>query len=71
MTPHSPRTVATIRGLLLAVVTAALGALITGLSSADAGDLAPYVPVALVVLRALEAVVLDRRQGDQAGLLGG
>jgi hypothetical protein len=67
----SPRIVALVRAALLAAVTAVLGGLITWASTADWGDLAPYAPIFVAVLRTLEGLVLDRNQEPQAGPLGG
>lgn len=70
MTPTKPTTVAFLRGLLLAVL-AAVAALLVNVTSADAGDLGPYVPILVLAGRYLEGWVLDRRQAPQAGALGG
>lgn len=67
----SPKLVATLRGIIAAVIAAALGAAITAVTDADWGDLAPYAPIALAVLRALEGFTFDAHQPPQVGALGG
>lgn len=71
--PTSPSVVALVRGVLLAAAAAAIGAAITGLTTADLGDLAWIGPIAILVLRQLEGIVLDAGRGvpKQEGLLGG
>lgn len=53
----SPVVVALLRGILEAILLAAIGVLITALSEVSGGQLAPYAPVGLVLLRQLEGVV--------------
>jgi len=67
----SPRVVALARAIILAALSAAIGAAITAATAHDWGDLAPYAPIAIAVLRLLEGVVLDRQQEPQEGVLGG
>lgn len=69
--PTAPVKVGAVRGLLLAVGTAAVSAALAAISSPETG--LAVSPVVAVVLRTLEAYLLDQRRGQppQEGVLGG
>lgn len=69
--PTAPVKVGAVRGLLLAVGTAAVSAALAAVTSPEAGLQAS--PVVAIVLRTLEAYLLDQRRGQppQEGVLGG
>ena len=70
--PTRPVVVAFLRGLLEAVVLAVLGFLIVSLSEVDGGELAPWAPIGLLVLRQLEGLADERIDPTkQRGPLGG
>lgn len=60
MTAPAPRIVAAARGLLEAIVIAALGGVVVWLGEVDAGELAPFLPGALFVVRWLEGLADER-----------
>lgn len=67
-----PTLVALFRGIIEAVVLAVLGVLISLLTSADLGQLAPMAPVGLLVLRQAEGIFDQRIDPTaQRGVLGG
>lgn len=68
--PTSPTQVAAIRGMLYALVTAAVGVIIAA-TPADITTFGPFAPVFVLLARVGEAVLLDRRQPPQDGALGG
>lgn len=68
--PTAPTKVAAVRGLLYALLTAAIGVVIAA-TPADLSTLGPWAPVIVLVARVGEAVLLDRKQPPQAGPLGG
>ena len=53
----SPSTAGFLRGGVYAIVTAIIGAAITYLTEADAGDLAIFAPIAIVVLNTLGGII--------------
>ncbi len=66
----SPVSVGVLRGLLLAVASAVIGGL-AALTPASLGQIAPFMPLVILALRAAEAYLLDRGAGPQTGALGG
>lgn len=66
----SPVLVALLRGILLAAAAAAVTAATAALSTADVGDLAPYVPVLIAALRVIEGAI-DKARGQAPQRLGG
>lgn len=67
-----PITVGGLRGLLYALLAAVIPAIITASSSVDNADLLPYIPVAVLVLRAFEGWIDQQRgQVPQKPLGGG
>lgn len=71
MTAVSPATVAFLRGLIEAVVLAAIGALIVALSEVTAGDLALFAPIAVLALRQAEGIADARIDPSKQRVLGG
>jgi hypothetical protein len=70
MTPTKPTTVAAVRGLLYALLTAAIGVLVAA-TPVELAALGPWAPLLVLLARVGEAALLDRRQPPQAGPLGG
>ncbi len=68
--PTRPNTVAVMRGLGYAALTALVAAAIA-LTPADLETIGPFAPVLVLLARVGEALLLDRRQPLQAGPLGG
>lgn len=67
-----PAAVAFFRGLLEAILLAIIAVIIDFLTSADIRDLAPYSPIALLLLRQAEGIVDQRIDPTvQRGVLGG
>lgn len=69
--PTAPVKVGAMRGLILAVLTAVVSSIIAAVSSPESG--VAVSPVVALVLRTLEAYLLDQRRGQppQEGILGG
>lgn len=57
-----PVLVGLLRGGAGAILLALIGVLVVQLGDVKAGTLAPYVPVAALALRTVEAYVLDQRK---------
>lgn len=67
----SPQTVAALRGVGLAVLSAAILAAITAFSDLKGGQMATIAPFILLTLRTVEGFVDKARgQAPQAGVLG-
>lgn len=67
-----PTLVAFFRGLVEAILLAIIAIIIDFLTSADIRDLAPYSPIALLLLRQAEGIVDQRIDPTvQRGVLGG
>jgi hypothetical protein len=56
-TGTAPALVAALRGIIEAALLTAVAVVIDLLSGVDAGDLAPYVPIAVLALRATEGLI--------------
>jgi hypothetical protein len=67
----SPWVVALLRGVLEAALLAAVAVLITAASSITTGDLAPYAPFAVVLLRQAEGVIDQRVDPTKQRVIGG
>lgn len=71
MKPVSPATVAAVRGIILAVLSAGILAAIVAFSDLKGGQMATIAPIVVVVLRTVEGFVDKARgQAPQAGPLG-
>jgi hypothetical protein len=70
MTSTKPTTVAAVRGLLYALLTAAIGVLVAA-TPVELAALGPWAPLLVLLARVGEAALLDRRQPPQDGPLGG
>lgn len=68
MTPTKPTTVAAVRGLLYALLTAAIGVLVAA-TPVELESLGPWAPLLVLLARVGEAALLDRQQPP--GPLGG
>lgn len=60
MTPTRPAVVALLRGVLEAVVLAVIGVLVVALGEIEAGTLAPWAPIGLLILRQLEGLADEK-----------
>lgn len=56
----SPTTAGFLRGAVYAVATAAVGALTVYFTEVDAGELAIFAPIAVVVLNTIGGIIDDR-----------
>lgn len=66
-----PWVVGLLRGIAEAVALAVLGALIIALGDVDTGDLAPWAPVGLLVLRQLEGIADAKIDPTRQRVIGG
>lgn len=70
--PTKPVIVALVRGVIEAAVITAIGGVIVWLGAVDLGTLAPFAPIAILALRALEGIADQRIDPTvQRGPLGG
>lgn len=70
--PTKPSIVALVRGVIEAAVITAIGGAIVWLGSVDLGTLAPFAPIAVLALRALEGIADQAIDPTvQRGVLGG
>lgn len=66
-----PAVVAGLRGLVEAMILAAVGWLTVEVSAVDVGQLAPFAPVALLALRQLEGLIDQRIDPTRQRVCGG
>lgn len=67
----SPAVVALLRGVIEAALLAAVGALVLAVSEVTTGQLAPWAPIAILVLRQAEGVIDEVVDPTRQRVLGG